>query len=139
MTDGIELVDEELARELIAQGYEKTGRHASKGFGDEVTCYSFMHVSVRVVRDRGQWFFEASPTNGVDWFDADLWHACLTNETPPVEPRASAAQAHLLTNDLADLTETAQEAPMATVERLRSLRRARSQQRIGLDVGEDNS
>ncbi|NED97135.1 hypothetical protein G1H11_17695 [Phytoactinopolyspora alkaliphila] len=139
MTDGIELAVEELGRELAAHGYEKTGGHGSKGFGDEVTCYSFMNVSVRVVRDRGQWFFEASPTNGADWFDADLWHACLTNEPAPVEPRSASIQAHLLTNELADLTETAQTSPMVTLERLRALRRARSRRRIGIDTGESGS
>lgn len=86
----------DLAIALAASGFREKEARVSESFGDQLTAYARGKLAIRSVRDRGQWFVEASPNSGEDWYDADVWRACLIGVRAPDEPRVVQEQARML-------------------------------------------
>ena len=124
----------QLVSELESSGYQRVEQRSSAGFGDELIAFAREALSVRLVRDRGQWFVEASPVGGEDWFDADVWHSALTETVPPSEPRSSEEQARLMRDDLPAISARVVASAAPAVEQLRMIRAARSRRRLGLET-----
>lgn len=122
----------ELVNVLVTNGYEQVEQRAPASFGDELVTFSRDAVSIRLVRDRGQWVVEASPNGGEDWYDADTWRAALTEVESPDEPRAADEQARILRDDMAAISAAVRKSPSTLIERLRTHRAARARRRLGL-------
>jgi hypothetical protein len=81
-------------------------RLSGEGFSVEVTAFGGPQnqvivlqkqgCDVRVVADRGQWFAEMQLDGMSDWFDADMWRACMDSEDVAIEPAPVALQVQFL-------------------------------------------
>jgi hypothetical protein len=81
-------------------------RLSDDGFSVEVTAFGSPQnqvmvlkkqgCDVRVVADRGQWFAEMQLDGMSDWFDADVWRACMNSEDVAIEPAPLSLQIQFL-------------------------------------------
>lgn len=54
---------------LKALGYELLTNEASPSFDNGLAIYRSARMSIQIVRDRGDWFFEAGPLGGLRYAD----------------------------------------------------------------------
>jgi hypothetical protein len=120
---------------LARAGFRVLAETESEGFGDRLVVLGRGAVLARLVRERGQWFLEvASGTPGDEWFDMDLWLACLDHTPVPKEPSPLIDQAAALIGRLPDIESALlPEGAVATGECLRVVGLERARSRIGLD------
>jgi hypothetical protein len=64
---------------LRGQGFQQVREdYSDLAFGNWVRELHGPDVWIRVVRDRGEWFFEATVSGSTDWFGINAWSECLT-------------------------------------------------------------
>lgn len=123
-----------LIARLEEWGVSTTSEEAQEGFGDRTIVATNPPIDVRLVSDRGQWFIELAHTDWDDWFDPDVWRACLNDNAIPDEPQPFTAQAEFLLEELERIGAAAQTDGDGLLACLRDRRAARSRRRLGLDV-----
>jgi hypothetical protein len=103
------------------------------GFGDRVITLSTPPIAVRIVGDRDQWFVELAHEEWDDWFDPDLWRACLDDIAVPDEPRPLVEQSRFVVSELGRIIAIGSAEPGRLLSCLGETRAARSRRRIGFD------
>ena len=77
----------DLASALTAAGFGLSVEH-----GSGVLEFAGPGCRVRVSADRGQWWIELARPPRIDWFDPDVWVACLDDRPIDREPSSLAEQ-----------------------------------------------
>lgn len=121
-----------LAARLDDLGFACDATDASEIFGDRVVVCEGPTLAVRMVSDRGEWFLEVARVDWGDWFDADVWKACLEDSELPFHPRDLSAQAEYVALNVQRLA-AAVEADEDVLGCLRQGRAERARRRLGLD------
>lgn len=88
------------------------------------------NFGVRVIADRGEWWVEAGALSQADWFDADVWRACMEGPPASFDPSPFHDQARYFLEHIADLPEAALKPD--TAECLSRTRARRARERLGL-------
>lgn len=124
-----------LTARLESLGFVCDSPDVSESFGDRVVTCEGLALAVRVVSDRGQWFVEVGRVDWDDWFDPDVWRACIEGAEAPPEPRELAAQAEYVALNVERLAAVAAAAAEETevLTCLRQARAARARRRLSLD------
>jgi len=84
-------------------------------------------LRIRVVADRAQWWIEAGSPD-TDWFDADVWQACLDRRVIAFEPSPLDLQAEFMANRWKELVTH----QLSSADCLRRTRARRARERLGL-------
>jgi hypothetical protein len=84
---------------------------------------------VHLTADRGQWFVEIGRMEWQEWFDADVWSACLSGNDVPLEPSPLAIQVQWIEDQWPSLVALGNREPL---ECLIIKRRERAQRRLSL-------
>ena len=121
-----------LAARLEDLGYACDATEPSESFGDRVVMCEGPALAVRMVSDRGEWFLEAGGADWGDWFDADVWRACLEGSELPLDPRDLSVQAEYVALNVERLAAAAEEEG-EVLDCLRQRRAERARHRLGLD------
>ena len=79
-----------LTAHLKELGFVCDADDASESFGDRVVMCDGPAFAVRMVCDRGQWFLEVGRVDWDEWFDVDVWRACIERAEVPRELPAQA-------------------------------------------------
>ena len=119
-----------LTAQLEKLGFVCDAADPSDSFGDRVVTYEGPTLAIRLVSDRGQWFLEAGCADWDDWFDPDVWKACIDGDEVPFEPRELAAQVEYVALNVERLAAAAQAGEVLTC--LRQQRAARTNRRLSL-------
>ena len=75
----------ELASALSAAGFELAAEDGS-GAVNRVLEFAGPGCRVRVTADRGQWWIHLARPPRIDWYDPDVWAACLDDRPVDREP-----------------------------------------------------
>lgn len=86
-----------LLERLTADGFTQSAEIGTGVINHELEIRN-EQLNVRVVVDRGQWFVEAGRFGG-DYFDADVWAACITGKSIAFEPSSLRDQAVYITEN----------------------------------------
>jgi hypothetical protein len=86
-------------------------------------------LGVHLTADRGQWFVDIGRMEWQEWFDADVWSACLSGNDVPLEPSPLAIQVQWIEDQWSSLVALGTRGPL---ECLIAKRRERAQGRLGL-------
>jgi hypothetical protein len=105
--------------------------HREDSFGDTFLVLVRRGLSVRIVRDRGQWSVEVSGPGGDQWFSPMVWRTYLDGDAGDVATPALDEQCQLVSKRL-DEMQAAAESDAALGERLLESRALRAQIRRGL-------
>ncbi len=117
---------------LTARGYDIVRDATGESFGDREILLAGQDLKVRCIRDRSQWFIEAGPAGGGEWFDISLWREALDGREPSLEPLSFGASAHYVQDNLSRLEGGAANAPLQQGMLLRRRQRARARLRRSL-------
>jgi hypothetical protein len=121
---------------LAERGYRPVNeRYDAGSFGNLLMVLERDAALVRLVRDRGQWFIEATPRGADDWFAPVVWHAALVAPIPPAETLSFDAQAQLLLGDLDQIEAASAVGESRLLEELRAVREARARTRREMPPG----
>lgn len=112
-------------------GFTRATEHVGTGFGDRSIELDRTPVLVRITSDRGQWFVEVAHRDWDEWFDADVWRACLEDSDPPDEPRPLDIQSAFLLRNLGRIAEAGRANAVDLLPRLRQAHAARARRRLG--------
>lgn len=127
----------DLADSLTAAGFHVDSSERSAAFGNRVVDFARGPLRARFVSDRGQWFVELRRDTWDDWFDPDIWRACLDDVPVARDPRVLDEQAAYVAAAIERIGEAV--AHRFSAHRLRSClerqRSTRSRRRLGLDDG----
>ena len=125
---------EELFSFLVGEGFSVCEKRRSEGFGDVVILLQRGLIDIRFVSDRGEWSVELSGRGlGGDWFDIDIWEACLDSKRASKEPSSLEQQAAALLARLSEISAILAATDAAAVaSALQSLRAERARARLGL-------
>jgi hypothetical protein len=93
----------ELASWLVARGFDVETGQLSLAFGSQVLVFRDETIAVRAVSDRGLWSLEIATPQRDNWYDAEIWAACLDARDAPTEPRDLSAQAQFVRERLDDV------------------------------------
>lgn len=122
-----------LWQRLEAAGFSVNAEPPLPSFGDRVITFVQAPLAIRLISDRGQWFIAMTRPAWHDWFDADLWQACLDNETGEQPGTSLADQATFVTNNLDRLAAAAEGTSSAGLLQLLKQRRAAgAKRRLGI-------
>jgi hypothetical protein len=69
-----------LVARLKDLGFVCDATEPSESFGDRVVMCEGPALSARMLSDRGEWYRELAGADWDDWFDADVWRACLEGD-----------------------------------------------------------
>lgn len=116
-----------LAVDLGQAGFRLTGERG-RGAVDRLLELTGPGCSVRLSADRGQWWVEVARTPVSDWYDPDVWVACLDDRALPLEPSPLAVQAEVVRRRWREVAA----AGPAVTDRLAATRAARARRRLGL-------
>lgn len=101
-----------LGAHLESHGYRRSSTRIAESFGDVDLTYEGPLLGVRVFSDRGEdWFVEIGRLEWDDWYDADVWRACVEGGDAPLKPRDLAAQADYISQHIDDLAAAATKQP----------------------------
>jgi hypothetical protein len=122
-----------LVGELERLGYwTAEARSDDENFGDKRILLMKEGLGVRITRDRGQWFAEASGPGLADWFSPMVWMSYLNGRVGDTSTPSLDDQVRLLLENL-DRIESASYSDPDILATLRTYRSARaSQRRTGL-------
>src|SRR3954466_15214807 len=81
----------ELASALSAAGFELAVDDGS-GAVNRVLEFAGPGCRVRLTADRGQWWIHLARPPRIDWYDPDVWTACLDDRPVDREPSSLAEQ-----------------------------------------------
>ena len=122
------------AVQLSAHGFALSTDNCSDAFGDRIVVFTRSSLSIRLVRDRSQWFIEVGCEDWEDWFDSDTWKRCLlrtpiSDDPPPLPEQAKFIIAHL------DQIDGTLDDPGGQLRRcLNETRASRARRRLGLGL-----
>jgi hypothetical protein len=106
---------------------------AQATFGNTLVCFERGILEIRMVSDRSEWSLEVSGNvHGDDWFDADIWRACLEGHDAQVELTAVVAQVDYVRSHLEEIQEAFGSRPDALLGCLREKRAARARASLKL-------
>lgn len=115
----------ELARILSARGNPlRTQSYGSPG--DQVLRAETPAGTVQVLADRGQWFVDLAPPGVDDYFDTEVWAACLSGAPVSLELVSLDSQVAWLKEFLDEDVRTGY-----SIESLRKARQRRAYGRLG--------
>jgi hypothetical protein len=120
-----------LAAQLEGLGFVCDAVDASESFGNRVVTCEGPALAVRMVSDRGQWFLDVGRVEWGDWFDPDVWRACIEGAEIPLRPRELAAQAEYVARNVERLADAVEE-ESEVLSCLRQARAARARRRLSL-------
>jgi hypothetical protein len=130
-----EIVVPEVEALLVAltnRGYRITEeRYEPDAFGNALVTLGRDATLIRVVRDRRQWFAEASADGWGDWFSPVVWNAMLRSSLPSIEVKPLEQQTAMLLDDIEQI-EDASGQDGETLELLRIWRSRRAEARRNL-------
>jgi hypothetical protein len=91
---------------------------------------------VRVTADRGQWWLDIGRPPEVDWYDTDVWTACLDGHSTRSEPSSLEEQVDFAVRRWVDVAAAGRD----VTDRLAGERAIRARERLGLPprIGEGN-
>jgi hypothetical protein len=121
-----------LVDQLEVLGFACSAADPSASFGDRLVRCEGPALAVRMVSDRGQWSVDVGKVEWGDWFDADVWKACIEAAEVPLEPRELATQAEYVALNVERLAAAAEE-DEEVLNCLRQKRGARARRRLRLD------
>lgn len=116
---------------LEANGFSRSDAQIGTGFGDRSVELEAATVVVRITSDRGQWFIELGHREWAEWFDPDVWRACLDDEHPPDEPRSLREQSTYVLDGLARITVVGRSNAPDLLPCLRRAHATRARLRLG--------
>jgi hypothetical protein len=122
-----------LKARLEERGFKLVSEHTSASFGDRSIVLAETPLAVRFIAERGQWFVELSCESWDDWFDPDVWEACLNDGPVRDEPAALDAQAEFITENLDHLARVVTQSESGLRTCLNEKRAARARQRLKRD------
>src|SRR4051794_21230381 len=117
----------ELASALTVTGFELAAEHGS-GRVNRVLEFAGPGCRVRVSADRGQWWIELARPPRIDWFDPDVWVACLDDRPIDREPSSLAEQCAFVLQRWGEVAA----APPGLANCLARERSTRAHERLGL-------
>ncbi len=118
---------------LRARGYHVVSeRYDGASFGDAEVTFERGATLVRVVRDRGQWFVEATARDWSEWFAPTIWRALLTGSMPSPEAVPFEGQAQSLFDDLDRIESVTDDASNTDLDQLHDWRARRAEARRAL-------
>jgi hypothetical protein len=118
---------------LRDRGYDLVSESRDEAsFGDTQMTFERGRTLVRLVRDRGQWFLEATAATWDDWFAPTIWHALLTDSMPTLADAEFAVQGRLLLDDLDQIEAVTGDAAAGQLARLLDWRARRAEARRAL-------
>jgi hypothetical protein len=125
--DGLPEPLERLLRTLEDRKFQvDVERFDRASFGNAMLEAGDGRVSVRMIRERGDWNLDARSAGWGEWFPVSAWRALFEDSAGPVEPMASTEQAEYLLEHLDRVVEVAARGDAADLERLRRWRDERS-------------
>jgi hypothetical protein len=128
-SDGVQVVEPRLR----ARGYHVVSeRHDDASFGDAEVTFERGATVVRVVRDRGQWFVEATAKGWSEWFAPTIWRALLSGSMPPLDAVPFDGQAQSLFDDLHRIESVTEAASDTDLDQLHDWRARRAEARQAL-------
>ena len=114
---------------LEAEGFALAGQRGN-GLVNRLVELRRGPMGVRVTADRGQWWVELGGQPLGDWFDPDVWEACLDNVPVPMEPSELEVQVHFVRHRWHEVANRLDSADVARcLDRKRS---TRARTRLGL-------
>jgi hypothetical protein len=119
--------------QLDDRGYDLIHeRRDDAAFGDTEMIFQRGATLVRLVRDRGQWFVDATASAWEDWFAPTIWRALLTDSMPALGAADLAVQGRMMFDDLDRIEAAASDASPRELEKLRHWRARRAEARRAL-------
>lgn len=119
-----------LAERLSEDGFTLTSQEGG-GVVNRLLEFQRESCSVRISADRGEWWIEVGgPTIG-DWFDPDVWEACLDGVPVQIEPTELEERVEFVCQRWRDIAR-ALGPPCDIAECLDRARSTRARTRLGL-------
>ncbi len=119
-----------LVDDLTGAGFAPVAE-AGSGVVDRVVELERSGCSIRIVADRAQWWIEVGSVGGQDWFDPDVWEACLDLVPVNREVTPLADRARFVSERWREMCRELEANP-DILECLRRARRTRARERLGL-------
>lgn len=94
-----------LVADFERHGFTRASEHVGTGFGDRTIELDRIPVVMRITSDRGQWVLELAHREWDEWFDPDVWRACLEGSVPPDQPRPLDIQSTFVLSNLGRITQ----------------------------------
>jgi hypothetical protein len=118
-----------LAEFLLGEGF-KIDSNRGEGSANCVLEFQRHTCGVRVGADRGRWWVELGPGSPTNWFDPDLWEACLDGGSVRSEPSGLEKQISFVMRRWREVAKAMESA--RTLDCLHDARSRRARQRLGL-------
>jgi hypothetical protein len=107
-------------------------RRDDAAFGDTEITFERGSTLVRLVRDRGQWFVEATARGWSGWFAPTIWRSLLIGSMPSTDAVPYEGQARRLLDDLVSIASVTDRASEHDLSQLLDWRSRRAEARRGL-------
>ena len=106
------------------------------GAVDRVVELQLDRLGIWLSADRGHWWIELGASSGRDWYDPDVWEACLDDTPIRMEPSAMNDQADFVRERWREVAEQVTTSSVrACLDRKRS---TRARERLGLPPRVEN-
>jgi hypothetical protein len=105
-------------------------QYRDSDFGNTLLLFRRHGLSIRMIRDRGQWFVEAADADVTEWFSPMVWRAYLDGRVGAITTPTIDEQCQMFEDDL-ERIQIAISTDPDVFEHLRSCRAERAQSRRG--------
>lgn len=116
---------------LEEHGFTRGSELVGTGFGDHSIELDRAPIAVRITSDRGRWTIELTHRKWDEWFDPDVWRACLEDRKPPDEPRSLGDQSAFILSNVDRLGEVGRANTADLLPCLRQAHAVRARRRLG--------
>lgn len=128
ITTGVPVEIDRLWSRLVAAGFARHTDDGDAPFGNRCDTFSRDGFQVRTVLDRSEWWIEVAGS-ATDFYDPDIWQACLDGAAAPLEPSTLSERAGIVVSRLDEL------ATAGATEQVRECLRRRGLERTERRLG----